>query len=322
MTPERIRAELEGDQPPSPATLRRAVDQAAALSPQVVAVLERLGDGIVLYSHEASFAFFDVHAMAAARRHEVLRPLLRALSSPDPELEFVFGDVCTTSLPGIAVSLFDGDPEPLIAVIENPKADSFVRWNLFNALARLAYDGAFPRERMLALIDRFERDRLASRGDAVWQGWIEAIVWLDLADHAERARAAVRDGRGPEREADIADLEEMIEGIVSQAGPPEEFETQRIRPIDDVVEALDWWLLPTEPEDADGAETQAIGQSAPEDADDGDHQPTNDGENQDALDAPGGEPPDENDPDEIALMEEEIGWLRVFFARAKSRLAR
>jgi yecA family protein len=304
MTPEQIRAELETF-PPSLEALHAAVDAAAALSPPTIAALSRMADGVMPYPHEANFIVFAIHAMAAARRHEVWRPLLRALRTPDPELDYVFGDCITTSLTSIALSLFDGDPEPLIEAIEHPDADGFVRWSLLSALARLTHDGTVPRERTIAVIERFDRERLAADGDPAWEGWLEAIDLLGLASHADRARAALRDGRAGDREVDIVDWEGRIAQLGARSIPPEEFGERRLQPIDDVVAALEW-LLP---------ETDIVGDSADraaESAEPGDDVvPDDDRDDDEETELAD----DAADPaGDLALSAVEMDWLRVFLS--------
>lgn len=295
MSSDRILAELSAHDRPSPALLQSAVEAAADLSPHVIDALERLAGGRCPSPSDARLISNGIYVMAAARRREALRPLLRALATPEPELTYVFGDSITMTLPAIALSLFGGEPEPIIEAIENRAVDGFVRWSLFNALTRLALDGAISRERMIAVIDRFDRDRLAGDHDPAWEGWFDAILWLDLGSHADRVRAAARDGRGPERKVDVAAWEEDAGKLGTGTGPSRDFENPRYGPITDVVAAAGGFL----PELEDGA-NESDGEPDPN----GRHEELEDGaaDDEENLDPAAG----------IALTDAERHWLRMF----------
>ena len=73
--------------------------------------------------------------------------------------------------------------------------DDEVRSALMQALARLVWEGRASRERVLALLDRFDREALAPVDSWAWFGWQEAIQLLGLTDWIERVQRGWEAGR-------------------------------------------------------------------------------------------------------------------------------
>jgi yecA family protein len=240
MEPGEIRAALEAAQRPSPTALRSAVAQADALVPAVVEVLEKAADGVFLLPKQDRLLFYGLHAVAGARRTEPYRPLLRLLRRPEHELDRLLGDAITETVPRIVLATFDGDPDPLIAAIEDRAVEGALRWGMFSALARLTFDRAVPLDRTLAVIDKFDREGLADDGDLAWQGWQDAIMLLGQAHLAPRVRASWAAGRTTEREIDQRDWEQRLKDACADPANSARFEESNIAPLADPVEALRW----------------------------------------------------------------------------------
>jgi yecA family protein len=227
------------------ATLRRAAERAHEIVPAVVEVVETAARGVFLMPQQYNLLFWGMHAVAAARRTELYRPLLNMLRQvPRPELDNVLGAALWKTLKKIIVSVFDGDAEPLIAACADRNLDGDVRWHLQLALARLTFDGRIPREATLGFLDRFEREPLADPGDAAWEGWQDAITLLGLGEMRERLRATWSDGRNRQEADELDDFERLI-GIAQALAPGDDslFEEEDIVPLRDPVDDLEWMTL-------------------------------------------------------------------------------
>jgi len=245
MQPDRIRRAFETARSPPAEALTAAIQHADALAPGVIAVIEKAARGVYLLPAEEGLLFFGVHALAAARHRPLYRPLMRLLRRSDAAIDRLLGDAVGATLASIVLAVFDSDPELLLAVIEDIMASGYVRWALLDVLAQLTEDGAVPRETTTALLDRFERQRLAGDEDAAWLGWQEAILRLGLTDMAERVRASWQDGRNPQREPDRRDWETRLEAVGMDARSAERLIGGPHAPLDDPVAALSW-LKPKE----------------------------------------------------------------------------
>jgi uncharacterized protein len=222
--------------------LRQAVVSADAIMPAVVDVVELAANRMYLVPKQEYLLFWGIHALAAARKTELYRPLLRlARASTENDLDRLLGDVTTETLPGVFLSVFDGDATPLTEVCTDATVDGMVRCILLEVLARLTFDNRVPRQATINLLTRFEREQLARPRDPAWQGWQEAIVLLGIEELRERLHATWEDGRNPQRKTDreYDDLE-LSKARAMAPGDPALFLQHKLAAIDDPVAALAW----------------------------------------------------------------------------------
>ena len=224
------------------AALRRAVPFAAAVAPAVVEIVEKATAGVYLTPRQSNLLFWGVHVLAAGRRTELCKPLLRLLRNTEHDrLDELFGDAITEGLKRVLISVFNGDADALTEAIMDPSVDGFLRWGFFDALARLTFDGLISRDRTHQLLDRFERERLAEPGDPAWEGWTEAVVYLGFELLHDRLRQGWRDDLfdeticGPDHwERQIALVQAM------RPGDPSLMDRERLSPITDIEDAVGW----------------------------------------------------------------------------------
>jgi uncharacterized protein len=266
------------------AALRAAMSRAGEIAPAVIELLDTATSGAALLGPQENLLFWGIHVLGAARRTELYHPLMRFLRAcKDDDLDRLLGDAKTATLPQIVISVFDGDPLPLLDACADRGVDEYARWNLIGALARLTFDGAIARETTLAFLDRFDREPLAGPDDVAWQGWQDAISLLGLEEMRERLRAACREGRFRQ---DAGELEFCLNQLTVarnlEAGDAALFVRANLAAIDDPVAALAWVS-----DAADGGEDDELAD--------------------DDLAVP--------DPaSAFALNAEEIDWLRQFIA--------
>ncbi len=222
--------------------LRHAVERADEIAPAIIDVVEAAARGVFLMPGQYNLLFWGIHAVAAARRTELYRPLLNlARQAQRDDLDHLLGDAVRRTLKKIVISTFDGDPEPLLAACTDKNLDGDLRWYLMLALARLTFDGKIPRETTLAFLDRFERESLADPGDVAWEGWQDAIVYLGFEEMRERLRATWMDDRNP-REQKERDHFERLLAIAQALAPGDDtlFFEEDIVPLGDPGDDLEW----------------------------------------------------------------------------------
>jgi len=234
--------ELEAAEYRPDAVLRRAVEHADGIAPAVITLVEKATEGIYLLPKQERLFFWGLHVLAAARCTALYQPLLRLLRLDRAEyLDHLFGNAVTESLPRVLISIFDGDAALLFDLCSQKSADEYLRWGLFEAIARLTFDGAIPRPMTVEFLSRFERENLAEPEDAAWEGWQEAIALLGVEELYDRVRATWRDGRSASEPSDQEIVEEWFARSLALApGDPELFDQDGCKPIDDPAEALAW----------------------------------------------------------------------------------
>ncbi len=221
-------------------------------APALRAAVARAADGHILTEDEATLAFRGLHVLGAARDSGSCKLLLRLLSLPNDEIEYLLGDAITETLGKITAGVFDGDVDALFKAITDRDKDEFVREALLGAATFLAWEDRIERERMKQFLERFYEQRLADEGDFAWIGWIEAIALLGLRTLAPLVESAWREGRIPENMMEHEDFERDLAEAERAPGDIKRLKDANLGYIDDIAEALSWV-----PQDEGSAHEQA-----------------------------------------------------------------
>jgi Protein of unknown function (DUF1186)/SEC-C motif len=126
--------------------------------------------------------FFIFHLLGEWREKSAYRSLAALLRLPGDVLDTILGDCITETTHRVMAAVFDGDPEPLYAIIRDSEADEYVRAKMLQTIAMLTRRGELPRDTTAAFLrDCFSQ--LEPKEDCyVWSGWIDAVVWLGLTE--------------------------------------------------------------------------------------------------------------------------------------------
>jgi|RhiMetdeSRZDD1v2_1073273.scaffolds.fasta_scaffold26728_7 hypothetical protein len=182
--------------------------------------------------------FRGIHILGAARLTAAYRPLIALLRRPQDEVRCLLGDAVTATLPKILAGVFDGDAEPLFALITDDDLDQFVRAAALDAFAFLTFDGKIDRAIAEAFLTRFDQQSTAPGGDLIWLGWMTAVALLGLQHLSGRVHAAFEDGRIPLEFADESDYRELLADALARPTDSARFEAEHLGYINDIVETL------------------------------------------------------------------------------------
>ena len=118
------------------------------------------------------------HLLGEWREKSAYRSQAALLRLPDDIVGSILGDYITETTHRVMAGVFDGDPEPIYAIIRDPEADEFVRAKMCQAIAMLTRRGELPRDATIVFLrDCFSQ--LEPKKDCyVWSGWIDAVTWL------------------------------------------------------------------------------------------------------------------------------------------------
>jgi hypothetical protein len=138
--------------------------------------------------------FFMFHLLGEWREKSAYWPLAIFLRLPRDVLDTILGDCITETIHRVMAAVFDGDPEPLYAIIRDPEADEFVRAKMCQAIAMLTRRGELSRDATAAFLrDCFSQ--LEPMEDCyVWSGWLDAVAWLGLTELKPLAQQAFARG--------------------------------------------------------------------------------------------------------------------------------
>jgi uncharacterized protein len=180
---------LTDDTPLPSETAGVATIYASEIAPDIIRLLEcaRVAQ---LEAASECLLFRGLHILGAARLKAAYRPLMASLHAPEDRIEHLLGDATTETLPKILAGVFDGDAEPLLALIEDDKVHEWVRDAARRTVAFLAFDGRLDQRAAGEFLARFEQQSTAPAGDAAWHGWMTAVALLGLDQLSPRVQAA------------------------------------------------------------------------------------------------------------------------------------
>jgi hypothetical protein len=132
-------------------------------------------------SSSRSALFFVFHLLGEWREKSAYRPLAKLLRLPDDAIDTILGGAITETAHRVMAGVFDGDPEPLYEVIRDSNAGEFVRSRMFHTLAMVTRRGELSRDETARFVGECY-SQLEQEDCFVWNGWLDAIVWLGLDD--------------------------------------------------------------------------------------------------------------------------------------------
>jgi uncharacterized protein len=222
------------------AALRQALERPAVVAPETLRLLGKAATQEDLEEAEANLLFWGLHVLAHARDTRALAPLLRLLRQDEETLDAYLGDAVTSTLAKVVASLFDGDPEPVFALIRDSTVDDAVRQSLFSACVTLCHTGRIERDAVRALLVRFDDAKAAVEEGVAWIGWEETIAHLGFRDLAPRVAAARRDGRITDEFSDADWFKEALRKAVNRPDDLRRFDTWSYGTLDDPLADLAW----------------------------------------------------------------------------------
>lgn len=220
--------------------LREVLQRPELVAPETLRLLERAASGAEPEAPESSLMFWGLHVLAHARDVRALPPLLRLLREDGDTVDAYLGDAVTTTLAKMVASLFDGEPEPIFALILDSTVDDFVRQALFSACITLCHTGRIPRESVHTLLVRFDEASAAVEEAPAWIGWEETIAQLGFRDLAPRVEAARRDGRIADEFSDFAWFKDALRKAETRPDDLRRFDRWNYGTLDDPIADLAW----------------------------------------------------------------------------------
>ena len=211
---------------------------ATIIEPDILAVLNRaLRDD--LDTPDQRLLFRGIHILGGRQLPAAYRPFIEFLRGPQHRVEFL-GDAITETLSKILAGLFDGDDEPLRALITDTKVDPFVRSATVRAMGGLCFEGRIGRANFAAFLERLDDGGLAPEDDEIlWYAWMCVIAVLGMTELAPRARAAFADGRIPPDLCIEKDFDRLLDDALQRPDDRARLSKEEMGTIKDVLAELE-----------------------------------------------------------------------------------
>jgi hypothetical protein len=221
--------------------IREAGERRAEMVPLFLQAIETFLADPHLEAPGGDGVFMMTHMLGSWHEKSAYRTIVRLLSDDPDRLDAVFGDALTESVPGVVLNIFDGDPGPLYALIENPDVDHIVRSDMIGVLATLVARGALARDGFVAWL-RQAFTSLQPQGESyVWLGWQSAIALLGLGDLSALVRQ-VFDREWIDRT--IMEFDDFASDLLqgsSDAAEGRNIDQRGVRPFGDTIETFSTW---------------------------------------------------------------------------------
>jgi hypothetical protein len=103
---------------------------------------------------------YSYYLLAQFQVKELFPIMVDILSKPSDICDHIFGDALTEDMGRILASIFDGDIELLMSLIENTKANEYARGQALISLVVLVFNGQLSREFVMGYFKQLLTDKL------------------------------------------------------------------------------------------------------------------------------------------------------------------
>jgi hypothetical protein len=203
----------------------------------------------------ADEAFFIVHLCGDRRETRAYEPLCRLIAS-DPAIHNWLGDGVTETLPGILITTFDGDAEPLVRAIESTSGEEYARASALSALGYVVRtSGALDAETMQAFLRTLHREMKFEDGFLFWIAWAETAANLGYESLRSDLVRLNEDDRLDRDEYNLGDFDAVLRRLREDPADLSGFADAQIGPFSDAIGTLEAW-------ESDDAADEALDEEA------------------------------------------------------------
>jgi hypothetical protein len=276
MTPDEIFRQLgripgRCDFAPYEAALLAAVEQREAITPELIAAIDRVSANPAHYQkrrHECLHVF-AFYLLAQFREIRALDSFIRFFALPGEDALDLTGDMVTENGAALLASVCGGDPAPLLRLAHDESANEYPRGQAIDGLLVQSIWGERPREAVIAEL-RGLFDTLAKPDNGhVWAMLVSAVSDFNALELLPQVRRAFAEGLVDEGFIGLEDIDPDVPGEpegYSRPSPEELFRwfCERNAPIDAVAECSTWLCFGDETAGDDGWEDLEDYEDSPE----------------------------------------------------------
>ncbi|WP_192499021.1 DUF1186 domain-containing protein [Skermanella pratensis] len=233
--------------------VREATSRRDEMVPILTGVVARAADTpMAALAGEDGLLFLAVHLLGSWRATSAYRTVADLLAQDAGKIDTLLGDAVTLTIHRVMFNLFDGDPGPLMDLVENPAADCHVRRRMLDTMGMLTAAGRIERSVMSDYLLRLQGN-LAGDGDGiVSSGWAELIAQLGFAELRGAVEQSFCAGIVDPQFLSREDFERMLAD--AQAGDLMVGVGDEFRPFGDIVAELGGWTVRDDWDDEAGEE--------------------------------------------------------------------
>ncbi len=176
--------------------LRAAVEQREAITPELIAVLDRATADPISYLNNPDdcLPHIAIYLLAQFRECRAVDAFLRFFSLPDDQSSDSTGDLVTTHGAAVIASVCGGNPVPLRRLALDEDVNEFVREQAIEALVVQAHWGERPREAVVTDLRKLFHTLARPGNPYVWAALVGVVCDFPAPELAPEIRQAYAEG--------------------------------------------------------------------------------------------------------------------------------
>ncbi|WP_341530353.1 DUF1186 domain-containing protein [Nostoc sp. UHCC 0302] len=189
---EEILSELENNTGKFPRlALERAIEERSAITPVLLTTLEKLSNNLeeLLEKEEYILHVYALYLLAQFREALAYPVIIKFFSVGDISLD-VTGDIVTEDLCRILASVSNGNIEPIKELIENQKANEYVRDAAIESLLVLVAQEVISREEVIQYYEELFSKAIEDETGYIWTNLVSysaKLCAVELREHIDKA---------------------------------------------------------------------------------------------------------------------------------------
>jgi hypothetical protein len=171
-----------------------AVAQREAITPHLIALLEDLADNPLRYTLEGRNGHvYAVSLLAHFQETAAHQAIIRAFTVPGEQLEELWGDMITETLPTLLHRTCGGSLDRIRALVVDREVDPFVRGAAIEALTFAVAERVADRDETVAFVQGLFTGEEAEADSFFWSNLVATLCDLHPGDSMELIRRAYAD---------------------------------------------------------------------------------------------------------------------------------
>jgi hypothetical protein len=171
-----------------------AVAQRETITPHLIALLDDLAENPLRYTLEGRNGHvYAVSLLAHFQETAAHRAIIRAFTVPGEQLEELWGDMITETLPTLLHRTCGGSLDRIRALVVDREVDPFVRGAAIEALTFAVAEGVADRDETVAFLEGLFTGEEAEADSFFWSNLVATLCDLHPGDSMELIRRAYAD---------------------------------------------------------------------------------------------------------------------------------
>lgn len=190
--------------------LQEAIRQKDEIIPELLDMLEYASKNIeeICNGTDKFFGYsYAMFLLAEFKVKEAFKYIIELLNKDQKIVDYILGDSYPDYLPRIIASVYNGDDEALFSIIENTKADQFIRSSVLQAFSILYLNGVKDREFIVNYFRKLIENKKANDNSYIYYELFndtKNLRLIELNDIIEKTYSAV------EQKDEIDDLKNIF----------------------------------------------------------------------------------------------------------------